>query len=107
MSDNQPEVTSTEQVRIRRAPRYARFIILGGALGAIVTIALTLAFEPDPQVGYPALLGYFLLFGIPAGVLLGSLVALVLDAASRRRARTGEAQHTVVESAPVEGELLD
>lgn len=107
MSDIQPEVTTTEEVRVRRAPRYARFIILGGALGAVVTIALTLAFEPDPQVGYAALVGYFLLFGIPAGVLLGCLVALILDAASRRRARSATAEHTVTEAAPVEGELLD
>lgn len=107
MSENQPQVTSTDEVRIRRAPRFGRFIVLGGALGAITTLALTLAFEPDPQVGYGPLLGYFLLFGIPAGVLLGCLVALALDAASRRRARTGSAEHTVVESAPVEGELLD
>lgn len=107
MSEQQPATTTTEDVRIRRAPRYGRFLVIGGALGAVVTIALTLAFPADENVGYGALLGYFLLFGVPAGLLLGALVALALDAASRRRSGTAHAEHTVVEAPPVEGELLD
>ena len=107
MSDEQPQSVSEDTVRIRRAPKYATFIILGGALGAIVTLILTMSQPADPNVGYGALFGYFLLYGIPAGVALGAVVALILDARSRRHARTVEAEHTVVDAPPVEGELLD
>jgi MFS family permease len=88
---------SETQVTIRRAPKVPVFLILGGALGAIVTLVLTMLQPADPAVGYPALFGYFLLFGLPAGVALGAVVALVLDWVSRRRARTATAELTVVE----------
>ena len=106
MSDERPVTVNDAEVSIRRAPRYARFIILGGAIGAIVTLVLTMSQPADPDVGYAALFGYFLLFGVPAGVLLGSLVALLLDVRSRRRARTARAEHTVVDEPPLDGELL-
>lgn len=107
MSDKLPETVTEDQVTIRRVPKYPIFIILGGALGAIVTLVLTMSQPADPSVGYAALFGYFLLFGVPAGVVVGALVALVLDVVSRRRARTATAEHTVVEGPAVEGELLD
>jgi uncharacterized protein involved in exopolysaccharide biosynthesis len=88
---------SETQVTIRRAPKVPVFLILGGALGAIVTLVLTMLQPADPAVGYPALFGYFLLFGLPAGVALGAVVALVLDWVSQRRARTATAELTVVE----------
>lgn len=88
---------SETQVTIRRAPKVPVFLILGGALGAIVTLVLTMLQPADPAVGYPALFGYFLLFGLPAGVALGAVVALVLDGVSRRRARTATAELTVFE----------
>lgn len=73
---------------MRRAPKYGRFAIIGGALGAIATLALTSLYPPDPAVGFWALFAYFALFGIPAGVVVGSVLAIILDAVSRRRART-------------------
>lgn len=88
---------SETEVTIRRAPKIAVFLILGGALGAIVTLVLTMLRPADPNVGYPALLGYFLLYGLPAGVLLGAIVALVLDLVSRRTARRATATRNTVQ----------
>lgn len=79
---------SESEVSIRRAPRIGVFLVLGGALGALVTLILTSLFPADPSVGFLASFAYFCLYGIPAGVLLGGLVALVLDRISIRRART-------------------
>ena len=107
MSDAQPETSTETEVTIRRAPKVGVFLILGGAIGAIVTLVLTMLQPDDDKVGYAALLGYFLLFGIPAGVTVGALVALVLDRVSRRRVTTAVAVHTVVDAAPIEGELLE
>lgn len=84
---------STEtQVTIRRAPKIGVFLILGGAVGSIVTLVLTMLQPADPHVGYAALFGYFLLYGLPAGVVLGAVVALVLDLVSRRRTHAATAQ---------------
>lgn len=79
---------SESEVSIRRAPKVGIFLIFGAMLGAIVTLVLTSLFPPDPAVGFVASYAYFCLYGIPAGVALGGLVALVLDAVSKRRART-------------------
>lgn len=79
---------SESEVNIRRAPRIGVFLIFGAMLGAIVTLILTSLFEPDPAVGFLATFAYFCLYGIPAGLALGGLVALVLDRVSTRRART-------------------
>ena len=90
---------SEQQVTIRRAPKVPVFLILGGALGAIVTLVLTMLQPADPAVGYPALFGYFLLYGLPAGVALGGIVAVILDVISRRTTRTAMAEVTRVDEA--------
>lgn len=78
----------TSDVQVRRAPKYGAFMIVGGMLGFLVTLILTSQQQPDPNVGFGALLAYFSLFGVPAGVALGAAVAIVLDVISRRRAKT-------------------
>lgn len=79
---------STEQATVRRAPKIARFLIVGGGLGAIVTFILTSLYPADPAVGFGALFAYFALFGIPLGIVLGAVLALILDRVSTRRAKT-------------------
>lgn len=79
---------SESEVSIRRAPRIGVFLIVGAMLGALVTLILTSLFPADPNVGFAASYAYFCLYGIPSGVALGALLALVLDTVSKRRART-------------------
>ena len=90
---------SESEVNIRRAPRIGVFLIFGAMLGALVTLVLTSLFEPDPKVGFLATFAYFCLYGIPAGLALGGLVALVLDRLSTRRARTVTVAHDEVTDA--------
>ena len=97
MSDTPTETSTATEVTIRRAPKVPIFLILGGALGSIVTLVLTMTQEADPNVGYAASFGYFLLYGLPAGVALGGIVAVVLDFVSRRRARTATAEVTHID----------
>lgn len=82
------EGVNESEVSIRRAPRIGVFLVVGVFVGAIVTLILTSLFEPDPNVGFAASYLYFCLYGIPAGVALAAAIALVLDAISKRRART-------------------
>jgi F0F1-type ATP synthase assembly protein I len=85
-----------DRATIRRAPKLSMFLVVGGALGAIVTFILTALFPADPLVGFGPLFGYFLLYGIPAGVVLGAIVGLILDRRSRRRATSVTVEHETV-----------
>jgi hypothetical protein len=96
----QPQHQSAD-VRVRRAPKFGAFMVVGGGLGAIVTLILTSLFPSDPSVGFIALFAYFSLYGIPAGVVIGALIALILDRRSSKRAKTVAAEHESVE-APTE-----
>ena len=97
VSAQEPQDDVTGEARIRRAPRIGRFLFLGGAVGLIGTLILTSLYPSDPAVGFPALFGYFALYGVPIGVALGALLALFLDRLSIRRTRTVAVEHERVE----------
>jgi uncharacterized BrkB/YihY/UPF0761 family membrane protein len=79
----------TEQrVRIRRAPKFSVFLVLGALVGILVSLILTSSFPIDPAVGFAATFGYFAIYGFVGGLLLGSVVALIFDRVLSRRART-------------------
>ena len=101
MSSTPPEGTTVKtEASIRRAPRVPVFLILGALVGFIVTLALTASFPSDPAVGFPATFGYFLLYGVPAGIVLGAIVAVVLDRVSARRAKQVTFELTTVDPLP-------
>ena len=89
-------VVTESDAQIRRAPKYSVFIAVGGALGAIGTLIATSLFPVDPNVGFGALFGYFALYGVTAGVLLGALLALIIDRVTLRRARPATIRLTTV-----------
>ena len=99
MSDTEG-TTVQARVSIRRAPKVPVFLVLGALLGFIVTLALTASFPTDPKIGFPATFGYFLLYGVPAGVVLGGVVAIILDRISSRRAKSVTVEHVTVDPEP-------
>ena len=92
---------------MRRAPKIPAFMVVGGLVGLLATLVITPLFPADPQVGLPALVGYFSLYGITAGVVVGAVVAIVLDRLSQKRARLVEAEHEAVDALPIVGEIDD
>ena len=96
--------TDDEQtlVRIRRAPKFSVFLIVGAALGAIVALILTLLFPIDSQVGFGATFGYFAIFGVVGGALIGGSVALIFDRVLSRRTATATASIAKLELEPDE-----
>ena len=79
---------TTDDVTVRRAPKFPAFIIVGGGIGAIVTLILTSLYPADPSVGFGALFAYFALYGVTGGIVLGALLAIILDRVLARRAKT-------------------
>jgi hypothetical protein len=84
-----------ETVTVRRAPKYAVFVVLGAALGLLVAMILTFSFnDPDatsPNTGLVystgQVFGFVALVCITVGVALGGIVALLFDRALSRRTR--------------------
>jgi hypothetical protein len=76
------------KVRIRRAPKFSVFVVLGAVVGVLVALILTASFPIDPTVGFGPIFGYFAIYGFVGGILLGCLVALIFDRVLSRRAKT-------------------
>lgn len=75
-------------VSIRKAPKFSVFLVLGALIGVLASLILTASFPIDNSVGFGATFGYFAIYGFVGGILLGSLVALIFDRVSSRRAQT-------------------
>jgi hypothetical protein len=78
---------SATRVRIRRAPKFSVFLVLGALIGILVALILTASFPIDPKVGFGPVFGYFAIYGFVGGILLGSIVALIFDRVLSRRSK--------------------
>lgn len=96
-SEANPETPEVEELRIRRAPKLGVFLVVGGVLGALGTLILTSLYPVDPNIGFAVTFGYFCVFGVPFGVLVGALIGLALDRRSRRLVRTVSVEHEHVD----------
>ena len=87
------------EITVRRAPRYVPFLILGGLVG--VAVAAVIAFAVPGSMSYDAgtVFGFFLVLCGAGGVILGAIVALLLDRRSVKRSR-----RAVVEALPDEAD---
>ncbi len=88
-----PAPPEVQRATVRRAPKLGVFLVVGAALGALVTLVLTSLFPADENVGFAATYAYFLVYGIPVGLLVGGLIGLAFDRRSRRRAREVDVEH--------------
>ncbi len=113
MPDEHADV-SRDPVTVRRAPRYPRFLALGGAVGALIALILTFAFPAVAEYDRGQVFGFLLLILGSLGVALGALLALVLDRVMAGHAATVVAEHEQVhqmtdsiERAVLEAELAE
>ncbi len=110
MSDDVSDENSTtteSQVTVQRSPRYGRFMLAGVFLFAIVSLILTFGFPQKPGYDPGQIFGFLLLFGSVAGLLLGSVAAIVADRVSGRRSSTLKADRIDVRSSVVEFDEID
>ena len=95
-----------ERMRLRRAPKFSVFLVAGAALGLIVAMILTFAFngtdDVSPNTGLVysqgQVFGFMLLVCIPVGLALAGIVALILDRRSSRHTRDVIVDHLSVKS---------
>jgi hypothetical protein len=80
------------QVRLRRGPRVGVFLVVGLVVGALVGLGIALASPPSSQYPTSQVIGFLVLVFAPVGLVVTGLIAVVLDAASRRRARVVDAE---------------
>jgi len=84
-----------ETVRVRRSPKYSVFLAAGAALGVLVAMVLTFAFNgtggTSPVLGLvytpSQVFGFLLLICITVGVVIGGVTALILDRMLAKRTR--------------------
>ncbi len=97
-----------ETVRVRRAPKISVFLLVGAAVGVIVAMVLTFAFdgstEQSPNTGLVysqgQVFGFLLLICIPVGLALAAFVALWFDRRSRSHTREVAVDHESVHVDP-------
>lgn len=71
-------VLKTEQVDIRRSPKYLTFLISGAVLGIIVALILGLGIPEEQRTAKP-IVTFLVAFLGGTGAALGITVAMILD----------------------------
>ena len=98
-----------ETAQLRRAPRYGVFLTIGAVVGIIVAAILTAVFDGTRDksmytgvvYSWEQVFGFLMLVCVPLGLVLGGLVALLLERVVGRRTREVRVDHeTVVDDTP-------
>jgi hypothetical protein len=83
-------VMKTQDVKIRRSPKYLPFLITGGVIGAIIGTVLGLSIPEEQRTAEPVIT-YLIAYLGGIGVVAGIVAALVVDRIGAARAKTIEA----------------
>jgi len=84
-----------ERVRVRRAPRFSMFLIVGALLGLLTAVILTFAYDgtvnqsPNTGMVYSQgqVFGFLALILVAVGVAVFGTIAIILDRQSSRHTR--------------------
>ena len=66
-------------LKVRRSPRFTSFLITGGVVGLLIGVFLSLVGHPDTRYDASAALGFLGLICALLGVLVGGVIAVLLD----------------------------
>ncbi len=93
---SEKETTSTEQVVVRRSPKFLAFMLVGIILGIIAALILTFAFPNTSEFTLTQIFGFLLLITGTVGGTLGLVLALIVDRYYSRHVTTATAEKTEV-----------
>jgi hypothetical protein len=93
-------IPSEHEVRVRRTPRYGRFMILGGAVFAVAAFIVTYSLPQGEGYDRNTVFGFVLLTAVAVGVGLGALAAIIASAATKHTERTVIADRIDVHAEP-------
>lgn len=98
MADNNLQtdrpILTTEQVSIRRSPKYLTFLIAGAVIGIIVALLIGLGIPEDQRTARP-IITYLVAYIGAAGAAVGITSALILDRIFAARAKRADATKLV------------
>jgi uncharacterized membrane protein HdeD (DUF308 family) len=76
---SEKETITTEQVTVRRSPKYLTFMVTGIILGIIAALILTFALPNESEFTLTQIFGFMLLITGTVGGTLGLVFALIVD----------------------------
>ena len=84
-----------QRVRVRRAPKFSVFVIVGAVLGLLTALILTYAYDgtvnqsPNTGMVYSQgqVFGFLALIGVAVGIAVFATIAIILDRRSSRHTR--------------------
>jgi len=76
---SEKETVTTEQVTVRRSPKFLTFMVTGIILGIIAALILTFALPNESEFTLTQIFGFMLLITGTVGGTLGLIFALIVD----------------------------
>ncbi|WP_298118318.1 hypothetical protein [uncultured Aurantimicrobium sp.] len=76
---SEKETITTEQVTVRRSPKYLTFMVMGIILGILAALILTFALPNESEFTLTQIFGFMLLITGTVGGTLGLVFALIVD----------------------------
>lgn len=80
-------IVERDEVTVRRAPKVPVFLIMGAALGVVVSLIVTSLFPFDSGEGVAQTYGYISLWGLTIGGAVGCVVAIIAERVTSRGAK--------------------
>ena len=93
---SEKETVTTEQVTVRRSPKFLAFMLAGIIVGIVAALILTFAFPNDSEFTQTQIFGFMLLITGTLGGTLGLIFALVADRYYSRHVTQATAEHIEV-----------
>ena len=89
---SEKEIITTEQVTVRRSPKFQTFKVVGIMVGIVIALILTFALPNDSQFTLTQIFGFLLLFTGTIGGTLGLVFALIVDRYFSRHVKSATAE---------------
>ncbi|MBW4041301.1 MAG: hypothetical protein HIU86_04120 [Acidobacteria bacterium] len=82
------------QVRVRRSPKIAVFLLVGAVVGALAAVVAVNVTPADATIPQPQAIGFLILLLAPAGAVVAGAIALLIDRGAERRSKVVEAERS-------------